>query len=144
MTRNSETSTVFATNPNADLYGASRMFLESVEGMTARGWRVVVSLEESSGPLLDELRDRGCETRSIPTPALRKKYLSPRGMLHLVALTARSIPADLRALRELRPDVIYVNTVIQPLWLVLGRCLRIPVVCHVHEAEASTPRLVRT
>ena len=76
-----------------------------------------------------------------PTPVLRKTYLTPRGLLRLFALTARSIPAEVRVLREVRPDVIYVNTITQPLWLVLGRCLRIPVVCHVHEGEASMPRV---
>jgi glycosyltransferase involved in cell wall biosynthesis len=135
--------TVFATNPNADLYGASRMFLESVEGMAALGWRVVVSIAEPSGPLLGEIRAAGCEERSVPSPVLRKTYLNGRGLLQLFVLTLRSVPAEIRALREIRPDVIYVNTITQPLWLVLGRCLRIPVVCHVHEAEASARRWVR-
>jgi glycosyltransferase involved in cell wall biosynthesis len=135
--------TVFATNPNADLYGASRMFLESVQGMAALGWRVVVSTSEPSGPLLDAVRAAGCEERSVPSPVLRKTYLNLRGLVRLFALTLRAIPTEVRLLREIRPDVIYANTVIQPLWLVLGRCLGIPVVCHVHEAEASASRLVR-
>ena len=132
----SRTPTVLATNPNADLYGASRMFVESVAGLRERGWRVVVSTAEHSGPLLDEVRDLGCEVRLPPTPVLRRTYLTPRGLLQLCGVTARSIPAEVRLLRELRPDVIYVNTMTQPLWLVLARCLRIPVVCHVHEGEA--------
>jgi glycosyltransferase involved in cell wall biosynthesis len=135
--------TVFATNPNADLYGASRMFLESVQGMAALGWRVVVSTSQPSGPLLEAVRAAGCEERSVPSPVLRKTYLNLRGILRLLGLTLRSIPAEVRLLREVRPDVIYANTVIQPLWLVLGRCLGIPVVCHVHEAEASASRPVR-
>jgi glycosyltransferase involved in cell wall biosynthesis len=135
--------TVFATNPNADLYGASRMFLESVEGMAELGWRVVVSTSQTSGPLLDAVRAAGCEERSVASPVLRKTLLTPRGIVELVALTLRAIPAEVRLLREVRPDVIYANTVIQPLWLVLGRLLRIPVVCHVHEAEASASHFVR-
>ena len=63
--------------------------------------------------------------------------------MRLLGIALRALPAQIRILREVRPDVIYVNTIIQPLWLVLGRCLGIPVVCHVHEGEASTPRLVR-
>ena len=55
----------------------------------------------------------------------------------------RSIPAKVRILRDVRPDVIYVNTVLQPLWMLLCRLLRIPVACHVHEAEASAARTVR-
>jgi glycosyltransferase involved in cell wall biosynthesis len=134
---------VLAVNPNADLYGASRMFLESVEGMLALGWRVVVTIPDPAGPLLEEIRRRGGEERPVPSPVLRKRYLSPRGILALVALIVRSLPAQIRLVRDVRPDVIYLNTIIQPLWLVLGRCLRVPVVCHVHEGEASTPRPVR-
>lgn len=137
------TPTVFATNPNDDFYGASRMFLESVEGMLALGWRVVVSIPGAPGSLADAVRAGGGEVRSAPSPVLRKTYLNPRGLLRLIALTVRSIPAGIRALREVRPDVLYVNTITQPLWLVLGRCLRIPVVCHVHEAEASASRARR-
>ncbi len=135
--------TVLAANPNADLYGASRMFLESVEGMLALGWRVVVSIPQPTGPLLDEIAERGGELRPAASPVLRKAYLRGLGPLRLLGIALRALPAQLRILREVRPDVIYVNTIIQPLWLVLGRCLGIPVVCHVHEGEASTPRLVR-
>ncbi|HYL51339.1 MAG TPA: glycosyltransferase family 4 protein [Acidimicrobiia bacterium] len=135
--------TVLATNPNADLYGASRMFLESIEGMLASGWRVVVSIPQPSGPLLHEIEARGGELRPVPSPVLRKTYLNVRGLLRLLGLALRALPAEIRLLRDVRPDVIYVNTIIQPLWLVLGRCLGIPVVCHVHEGEASTPRIVR-
>ena len=46
-------------------------------------------------------------------------------------------------LREVDPHVIYVSTVTIPLWLVLARAARRPVLCHVHEAEASAPVLVR-
>jgi len=135
--------TVLATNPNADLYGASRMFLASVEGMLASGWRVVVSIPEPAGPLLHEIEARGGELRPVASPVLRKTYLNIPGLLRLFGLFLRAVPAEFRILREVRPDVIYVNTIIQPLWLVLGRCLGIPVVCHVHEGEASTPRIVR-
>ena len=68
--------TVLATNPNADLYGASRMFLESIVGMRARGWRVVVSTAQRSGPLLDAVRALGCEVRPAPSAVLRKTYLT--------------------------------------------------------------------
>jgi len=135
--------TVLATNPNADLYGASRMFLASVEGMLASGWRVVVSIPEPAGPLLHEIEARGGELRPVASPVLRKTYLNIPGLLRLFGLFLRAVPAEFRILREVRPDVLYVNTIIQPLWLVLGRCLGIPVVCHVHEGEASTPRIVR-
>jgi len=127
--------TVLATNPNADLYGAARMLLESVDGFLARGWRVIVCIPD--GPLVDAVIARGAEVRSVPSPVLRRTALNPRGMLALIALTLRSIPANVRLIREVQPDVMYVNTIIQPLWLLIGRVLRVPVACHVHEAETT-------
>ena len=38
------TLTILATNPNPDLYGASRMMLESIRGFREAGWQVTVSI----------------------------------------------------------------------------------------------------
>jgi glycosyltransferase involved in cell wall biosynthesis len=141
MRSRSRTKTVLATNPNADLYGASRMLLESVDGFVAQGWRVVVCIPD--GPLVDLITARGGEVRPVPSPVLRRTMLHPRGMVAMIALTLRSIPRTVRLMRELRPDVMYVGTIIQPLWIALGRIRRIPIVCHVHEAEGTAPVLVR-
>lgn len=135
--------TVLATNPNADLYGASRMLLESAQGLLAEGATVVASIPPV-GPLVDEIEAAGGRVRSVPSPVLRKASMSPAGLVRLAAETARAIPAGIRLLREVRPDVLYVNTLIQPLWLLLGWLLRIPMLCHVHEGESSEPRWVRT
>jgi glycosyltransferase involved in cell wall biosynthesis len=134
--------TVLVTTPNSDLYGAARMVQESVEGLIERGWRVVVTMP-SRGPLTDELRRCGADVRVMPSLVLRKTYLNGRGSLRLLGLLVRSVPASIRLLREVRPDVVYVNTIIQPLWLVLARCARRPVLCHVHEGEASASPMVR-
>jgi glycosyltransferase involved in cell wall biosynthesis len=141
MRSRSTLPTVLATNPNSDLYGASRMLLESVRGFLGRGWRVVACVP--AGPLADELRGLGVEVRWVPSPVLRRASLNPRGLLELVALTLRSVPAQVRLLRSVRPDVVYVNTLIQPLWLFLSRCLGLPAVCHVHEAESTMSWPVR-
>jgi glycosyltransferase involved in cell wall biosynthesis len=137
------TLTILATNPNPDLYGASRMLLESVRGFRAEGWQVTVTIPSATGPLVDQLEAVGAEVRTCPTPALRRGDLSPLGLLRLAWHTFRSIPPGIRLLRQVRPDVVYVTTLIQPLWLVLGRVLRIRVVCHVHESESTAPKLLR-
>lgn len=38
---------------------------------------------------------------------------------------------------EVRPEVVYVSTLTIPLWALLARMRRIPVLSHIHEAEAS-------
>jgi glycosyltransferase involved in cell wall biosynthesis len=56
----------------------------------------------------------------------------------------RSAIAEARLLRRGRADVLYVNTVTIPWWLVAGRLARVPAVLHVHEAEDDQGRLVAT
>ncbi len=137
------TLTILATNPSSDLYGASRMALESVHGFRAEGWDVVVTLP-TGGPLADAAEAVGARVRLCPTPVLRKGDLSPLGLLRLLWRTLRAVPPGIRLVRQVRPDVVYVNTITEPLWLVLARVMRIPVLCHVHEGESqASPRMRR-
>jgi glycosyltransferase involved in cell wall biosynthesis len=133
---------VLVAHPSADLYGADRMLLESVTGMVARGWRVVVTVP-GPGPLVAELERLGVRVAYCPAPVVRKSALRPRGLLALAWAAVTGIPAGLRLAHSLQADVVYVNTVTVPLWLVVARLLRRPAVCHVHEAETSAPRPAR-
>ncbi|WP_235884028.1 glycosyltransferase [Saccharopolyspora elongata] len=135
--------TALMVHPGAELYGSDRIFLESVIALTEAGWRVVVALPER-GPLADRLRDRGADVVLCPTPVLRKAALRPAGFLRLLLDGLRAVAPTLRLLRRTRPDVVYVNTVTVPLWLLLARSIRRSVIAHVHEAEDSAPRLIRT
>lgn len=129
-------------NPSADLYGSDRMMLETVSGLCERGWSVVVAASQS-GPLDRELLAAGATVEVCPAPVVRRSNLSPRGMLRLGLDVARGLPAMVRLVRRVRPDVVYVNTVTIPFWLVVTRLLRIPSAIHVHEAEASASAVAR-
>ena len=126
-------------NPSADLYGSDRMMLESVRGLVGLGWRVVVTCSDA-GPLLLPLQTAGAEIRIEPVPVLRKSMLNPKGVITLLSQAVRSVPRMRRMLRDERPDVVLVNTLTIPLWLLVGRLARRPVVVHVHEAERSLAR----
>jgi glycosyltransferase involved in cell wall biosynthesis len=130
------------THPSADLYGSDRLLLESVTALIGGGWVVHVVLP-APGPLVDEVTARGGRVRMLDTPVLRRGLLAPRGLASLAMATAVAAPAMVRLLRELDPDVLYVNTITQPLWSLVGRALRLPTLCHVHEAEEEAPRLAR-
>lgn len=134
--------TILATNPNSDLYGASRMMVESIAGFRDEDWRVVVSLP-TRGPLVDETDALGAEFQRCPAPVLRKGDLSPLGLVKLAWRTLRAIPPSVRLIRSVRPDVMYINTIIEPLWLVLAKVLRVPVLCHVHEGESEASLWLR-
>jgi glycosyltransferase involved in cell wall biosynthesis len=131
--------TVLVAHPSADLYGSDLQLVESVRGLAAAGWQVVVSLPHA-GPLEPKLREAGATTEILDAPVLRKAFLRPAGLLRLFAHAARSLPGMVRQLNRHRVDVVYVNTVTLPLWLVAARLARTPALCHVHEAEDDLSR----
>jgi glycosyltransferase involved in cell wall biosynthesis len=133
---------VLVAHPSPDLYGSDRMLLESVEGLRAAGWRVVVTVP-IDGPLVAELDRREVEVEVLDVPVLRRAVLTPVGQARAVLRGVRAVPAMRRLLRRHRPDIIYVNTVTIPIWLLLRLTGR-PVLAHVHEAEQALPRVVRT
>ncbi len=134
--------TVLVAHPGAELYGSDRMLLESVTALVSSGHRVVLTLPVP-GPLVAAATERGADVRLCPSPVVRKSALSPRGLVRLAGEAFTAARRGRRLIGEVRPDLIVVNTVVIPLWLGLARFSRIPAVCHVHEAEASQPLLVR-
>ncbi|WP_313544449.1 glycosyltransferase family 4 protein [Leifsonia aquatica] len=129
-------------NPSADLYGSDLQMLESVQALVEDGFDVLAVLG-AEGPLAERLKDRGADVMIRPFPVLRRADASIGGVVSLGWRGARSI-AWLRSLiRGIAPDVVYVNTVTLPWWIVAARQAGVPVVCHVHEAETTDGRLVR-
>lgn len=123
-------------NPSADLYGSDRMLLESVRGLREQGWEVVVATS-CTGPLAAALATTGARLETCPAPVVRKSSLTPRGLVSLAWATIRGVGPMIRLVRRCRPDVVYVNTLTIPLWLMVARVLRVPCAIHVHEAETS-------
>ena len=129
---------LLVVNPAADLYGSDRMLLEAAAGAVERGWHVAAALG-GDGPLAEALTQAAVHVHRIEVPVLRKSDLSPAGLLRLTIGTPAAL-ADMGAFVEaMRPDVVYVNTVTMPWWLLVARRLRVRSVIHVHEAEAGLP-----
>ncbi|WP_424808863.1 glycosyltransferase [Rhodococcus sp. 27YEA15] len=129
-------------HPGAELYGSDRIVLESVTALTAAGWGVTAVLG-SDGPLVPLTEESGAETTIMPMPVLRKSKMSALGLLSLAVEAARSTPSIVRMLRRCSPDVVYVSTVTIPWWVVVAKTFGYPVICHVHEAEDTAPKLIR-
>jgi len=133
---------VLVAHPSPDLYGSDRVLVETVAALRERGRRVVVTLPRP-GPLVALLVGLGAEMAILDVPVLRKASLSPGGVVGVAAASVCSLPGMLRLLRRVRPDVVYVNTVTVPLWLLAARLAGRRVVAHVHEAEEALPGPVR-
>lgn len=141
MSGDGDQRTVLLVHPGAELFGSDRMLLESAIGLIEAGARVVVALP-SSGLLVPELRAAGAEVVILPMLVLRKVLLTPRGLPRLFRDTFRGLGAAWRLIGRLRPDVVYVSTIIIPQWPLVARLRRTRSVSHVHEAEASGNKLV--
>lgn len=141
MSSGSKRPTVLLVHPGAEMFGSDRMLLESAIGLVESGARVVVALP-SSGLLVNELRAAGAEVVILPMLVLRKVLLTPRGLPRLFRDTFRGLGAAWRLIGRLRPDVVYVSTIIIPEWPLIARLRGVRTVSHVHEAEASGNRIV--
>lgn len=133
--------TVLVAHPGAEMFGSDRMLLESVIGFVESGARVVVALP-SRGLLDVALREAGAEVVIIPMLVLRKVLLTPRGLPRLFRDMFRGLGAAWRLIGSIRPDAVYVSTIIIPQWPIIARLRRTRSVSHVHEAEASGSRIV--
>lgn len=133
---------VLVANPSADLYGSDRMLLEGVRGLISAGEEVVVTCS-TPGPLVARLEALGAEVRLQQVPIIRKAMLHPVGMIKMVRRIATQLPQMYRLLKQVRPDVVLVNTLTIPFWTLVTRLRRTPVLVYVHEAEAALPGVMR-
>lgn len=136
-----ERATVVA-HPSPDLYGSDRVLLETLSALVASGGSTILTLPES-GPLVAEAAERGVAVEVRPSPILRKSALSPGGAVRLLWSALRAWRPSRKLLESSSAQLLVVNTVTIPLWLVVGKISGVRVVCHVHEAEASQPALLR-
>lgn len=142
MTARHRPTTVLIAHPGAELYGSDLVMLESVSALVESGNTVTVVLP-GTGPLVAELERRGAATVFCRTPVLRKSILRPAGAAAFLRDTIVGGVAGVGVLLRTRPDVVYVNTVTLPLWVLLARLGRLPVIAHIHEAERAAPGLIR-
>jgi glycosyltransferase involved in cell wall biosynthesis len=130
---------VLVAHPGAELYGSDRVVVESVVAMLNAGAAVEVTVPET-GPLIAELERAGAAVVVEPALVLRKSVIHPRNWPSTAIMAIRAFGAARRLLRT-KPDLVYVNTITLPLWPWLARVRDIPVLTHIHEAEAGASRL---
>lgn len=133
---------IYLCHPGAELYGSDRMAAETAIALRAAGHDVRVALP-NAGPLADLLAGEGLTVDIVDVPVLRKELLSPRRMLGLAMRSLAAFGTIRRAIRSFGAELVWVNTLTQPMWLLSSWILRIKVVCHVRELENNRGRLIR-
>jgi glycosyltransferase involved in cell wall biosynthesis len=142
MTARRRPRAVLIAHPGAEMYGSDLVLLESVSALVECGTTVTVALP-GGGPLVGELQRRGAATVFCRTPVLRKSIFRPAGALGFMRDAVLGAVAGVTLMRRVRPDVVYVNTVTLPLWILLARLCKLPVIAHIHEAEQNAPGVIR-
>lgn len=133
---------ILMAHPSGELYGSDRVFLESVEAMTRAGAAVTVTIP-SRGPLIAELEARGAAVVLCPTLVLRKRLMRPAGWPALAWRSIKGTWDGWALVKRLKPDGMYVSTLTIPLWTIVARSQRIPLLVHVHEAESQAAKPIR-
>lgn len=113
------------------------MALLAVSALVKRGHTVTVVVP-SDGPLVGKIRECQGNVIVAEIPVLRKADLRPLRFVTLLLRVARSQLRILRIVRSVDPDVVYVNTIVQPWWIAGSKLLqRRRVVVHVRKLRVS-------
>jgi glycosyltransferase involved in cell wall biosynthesis len=133
---------ILLAHPSAELYGSDRMALLAVRALVNRGHAVTVVVP-GEGPMTSKIRGSRGDVIIADTPVLRKSDLRPFGLVKMMWSSAASLFRIARILRSVNPDVVYVNTIVQPWWIAGAKFQRRRVVVHVREAESQIPHVLK-
>ncbi|NLA37719.1 MAG: glycosyltransferase family 4 protein [Actinobacteria bacterium] len=122
--------------PSADGYGSDRVLIGVVRAMSQRFAATVVSAAE--GPTLDVLRSLGAEVIVAPDFAMRRRYVTPRGIVPAGVRVLRTAVLLRRLHRQRRFVGVYVNTVANLVMPLLAAAVPAPIVVHAREVPRAT------
>lgn len=129
---------ILCLHSSSDLYGASKIFLQTVALYTKEGHECVVLLS-SEGPLYTALKEKGIEVHICSLGIIRRKYFTPWGLLNRF-LKWQSAKSYILKLHQEKPfSIIYSNTLAVWVGAFLKQKLKEQVqhIWHVHEIIAK-------
>lgn len=124
----------------AEMYGADKILLETIEGINKKKYRPIVVLP-TEGILVEKLKSLGVETFVIDYPILRRKFFNVRGILEYLVKYRKKCREIVALLDSENIDIIHVNTTAVLEGILLRRKLKAKLLWHVHEIILR-PRVV--
>lgn len=124
----------------AEMYGADKILLETIEGINKKKYRPIVVLP-TEGILVEKLKSLGVETFVIDYPILRRKFFNVRGILEYLVKYRKKCKEIVALLDSENIDIIHVNTTAVLEGILLRRKLKAKLLWHVHEIILR-PRVV--
>ncbi len=94
---------------SSDLYGASKIFLQTVQILHQQGHACIVVLS-SEGPLVNELKTRGVQVEIVNLGILRRKYFTPWGLLNRLYQWFYANISLQKIIKQQNIELVYSNT----------------------------------
>jgi glycosyltransferase involved in cell wall biosynthesis len=116
----------------SDMYGSSKVMLQAVTALKARGHKVCVVVSEN-GPLTQVLVLEGIETKIIRLGILRRRYLNFFGIINRALVLSRAFFALKKLCKQNQIDIVYTNTAPVIIGGILSKFTGIKNVWHLHE-----------
>jgi glycosyltransferase involved in cell wall biosynthesis len=123
---------ILLLHSSSDLYGASKIFLQTVQILNEQGHtcHVVVS---SAGPLVDKLKQDRVPVTVINLGIIRRKYFTPFGILNRINKWQKANTFLNKYIQQNNIELVYANTTAVILGAYLAHKNKIKHVWHVHE-----------
>ncbi|MDV8069614.1 glycosyltransferase family 4 protein [Rhodococcus sp. IEGM 1366] len=118
------------------------MALQTVTALQEAGNQVTVVLP-NEGPLSERMREIATRVIVLPVAVTRKEYLSPVGLVKLALWSVSSMVSAIKLIRKVQPEIVFVNTLTQPVWILAAKALRLRTICHVREIESGSSKVVQ-
>lgn len=127
---------------SADLYGASKNLIRSLEGFRRLGWSSLTVLPHD-GPLHQLIQSEGFEVMLLEHGVLRRQNLNPFGLLRLLGQLIRAFFALSKKVKKENIELIYTNSNANIIGGLLRLGHKIPHIWHIHEI-IEHPRWFKT
>jgi len=134
--------TILFLHSSSDLYGASKILLQTVVFLKSRGHKAIVVLSEE-GLLADEFRAKGCTVYILKLGILRRKYFNVKGMFNRISTIRKAITALSGLVEKEGVDIIYSNTTSVLAGAFVARKKKITHIWHIHEIIAKPKWLLK-
>jgi glycosyltransferase involved in cell wall biosynthesis len=123
---------ILLLHSSSDIYGASKIFLQTVKLLKEKGHYTVVALS-ATGPLSIALENIGVEVYIINLAILRRKYFSISGILNRYQKWGAAVKALDAFINQHQIDTLYSNTAAVLVGGYIAKKKKLQHIWHLHE-----------
>lgn len=124
--------TILVLHSSSDLYGASKILLNTVNYLCKKGHKIVVVLSEE-GLLAKLMRAEGCVVHIFKLGIIRRKYFTPAGLINRMVTIRKAVKNLKKLISDYQVDIVYSNTTSVLAGAFVVKQARVKHVWHIHE-----------